>query len=282
MGGIKLNVHPLFFLFGFYYALTGKVFVFVIYTVTAVVHELGHSFAAAGAGYRLNRITLMPFGAVVRGDIDGLKFSDEIKIALAGPLLNLAIGLLFVAIWWIYPISYAFTDVAAQANFSMAAINLLPVFPLDGGRVLCASLTGAFGKKKADRVCAVTGAAFSALLLALFVYSIFIEINLSILFFALFIIFGTFGKAKENKYIKLYTCASERRLLGGMRVIRHAVSKNTTVKKAMSLMDESFLNEIAVYDGDREIALLRQNEIRRIIEKGDLYAPIRVYLGENR
>ena len=129
MGGIKLNVHPLFFLFGFYYALTGKVFVFIIYTVTAVVHELGHSFAAAGAGYRLNRITLMPFGAVVRGDIDGLKFSDEIKIALAGPLLNLAIGLLFVAIWWIYPESYAFTDIVAEANFSLALVNFLPIFP---------------------------------------------------------------------------------------------------------------------------------------------------------
>ena len=86
MGGINLSVHPLFYVFGVYYALTGKIFVFAIYTITAVLHELGHSFVASNAGYRLNKITLMPFGAVVRGDIDGLKFSDEIKIALLSSL----------------------------------------------------------------------------------------------------------------------------------------------------------------------------------------------------
>ena len=97
MGGIKLTVHPLFFAFSFYYALTGRFLVFVMYTVTAVAHELGHSFAATNAGYKLNKITLMPFGAVVKGDIEGLKLSDEIKIALAGPILNIAIALFFVS-----------------------------------------------------------------------------------------------------------------------------------------------------------------------------------------
>ena len=92
MGGLRLYVHPLFLIFGAYYALTGKILIFIIYTLSAVVHELGHSFAAAGLGYRLNKITLMPFGAVASGDIDGLKLKDEIKIALAGPLINLAIA----------------------------------------------------------------------------------------------------------------------------------------------------------------------------------------------
>ena len=123
MGGISLSVHPLFFVFGLYYALTGRIFIFVICTVTAIVHELGHSFAAANAGYKLDKITLMPFGAVVKGDVEGLKFSDEIKIALAGPLINVAIGTVFVASWWLFPETYAFTDVAAQSNFSMVTLG---------------------------------------------------------------------------------------------------------------------------------------------------------------
>ena len=141
MGSINLSVHPLFFAFGFYYALTGRIFVFLIYTVTAVLHELGHSFVASNAGYRLNKITLMPFGAVVSGDIEGLSLGDEIKVALAGPFINLAVALLFVASWWIVPETYAFTDVVAEANLTMALVNFIPVFPLDGGRVLSAILS---------------------------------------------------------------------------------------------------------------------------------------------
>ena len=80
MDGLKLSVHPLFYAFGLYYAVTGKILAFIIYTLSAVIHEIGHSVVASKSGYRLNRITLMPFGAVVKGDIDGLKLKDEIKM----------------------------------------------------------------------------------------------------------------------------------------------------------------------------------------------------------
>ncbi|MBO5714489.1 MAG: Zn-dependent protease, partial [Clostridia bacterium] len=85
MGGINLKVHPLFFLFGFYYALTGRIFLFLICTFTAVVHELGHSFVASKYGYKLNDLVLMPFGAVVKGDLNGLKLLDQFRVAFAGP-----------------------------------------------------------------------------------------------------------------------------------------------------------------------------------------------------
>ena len=135
---LKFSLHPLFFACGFYYALTGKFLTFLIYSFCALLHELGHAFIANGSGYKLNKITLMPFGAVVCGDLDNLKAKDEIKIALAGPCLNLLIGILFVALWWIFPETYSFTDIVAEANFSMALINFIPAYPLDGGRVLCA------------------------------------------------------------------------------------------------------------------------------------------------
>ena len=58
MGGIKYSVHPLFFAVGFYYALTGRIFIFLVYSITALVHETGHAIAAEKAGYKLNKITL--------------------------------------------------------------------------------------------------------------------------------------------------------------------------------------------------------------------------------
>lgn len=275
---MSLSVHPLFFLFGFYYALTGRIFVFVVYTITAVVHELGHSFTASGAGYRLNKITLMPFGAVVSGNIDGLKFSDEIKIALSGPFINLAIGLFFVAVWWIFPISYAFTDIVAEANFSMALVNFLPVFPLDGGRIISAYLSEKIGEKRALKICGVIGLIISVLLIAGFIVTVFNEINFSLLFFALFVLFGSLGRAKNNKYVKIYTALSTERLKRGMVCKRYALDKTATVKKMMSMLDEGAVNEIAVFDGGKQIAILSQERIGNIIEKGDLYAKIGDYI----
>ena len=278
MGGINFSVHPLFFAFGFYYALTGRIFVFVIYTLSAVAHELGHSLVASNAGYKLNKITLMPFGAVVSGDIDGLKLSDEIKIALAGPLTSLAIGLFFVASWWMFPETYAFTDVVAQANFSMALVNFLPVFPLDGGRVLGAVLSQALGKSRADKVCKVVGIVVAVALLLCFALTIFYAVNLSLLFFALFIICGIFGKAKHNKYIRLYCALSEQNLKRGLPFKKHALHKSASVKKLVLLLDETAINEVAVFDGDRVIKTLSPSAVNSIIEKGDLYSPLEKYI----
>lgn len=278
MGSLSLSIHPLFFVFGLYYAGTGRIFVFLVYTICAVLHELGHSFVASGAGYRLNKITLMPFGAVVKGDIDGLKLNDEIKIALAGPFLNIAVGLFFVALWWIRPEIYAFTDIVAQANFSLALINFLPIFPLDGGRVVSAFLTKKIGSDKAYLVCKIIGATFALKLLVAFVITLFNQVNLSLLFFALFVSVGVFGKSKENKYIKAYSIFSEQKLMRGIPVKRTAVSKNITVKSLISILDENALNEISVFDNERLMTTLSQEKLQKIIENSDIYDKIEKYL----
>ena len=278
MGGINFSIHPLFFVLGFYYAATGQIFVFIIYTVVAVLHELGHSFVAAGAGYRLKKITLMPFGAVVSGKLDGMKLKDEIKIALAGPFINLAVGLLFVASWWIYPESYAFTDIAAEANFSMAIVNLLPIFPLDGGTILSASLSLLMGDDKAFFICRIIGVVFALLLTALFIISAFNQINLSLMFFAAFVLFGALSRHKENKYVKLYTAPEEDGLLRGMPYKKQALSINATVKKLMLCLDERAINEVVIFDGNKQVTTLTQRRIGEIVERADLYSPIKKYI----
>ena len=188
MAGIKLSIHPLFFVLGFFYAVTGQIFIFIICTATAVVHELGHSFVSANLGYRLNKITLMPFGAVVLGDIEGLKFSDQTKIALAGPLINMAVSLFFMAVWWIYPNCYAYTDVVVYSNLSMSLVNLLPIYPLDGGRIVFCYLAQRLGYDKAFSICKIVGGAFSVFLLGVFVLGLISgAINFSLLFFSLFV-----------------------------------------------------------------------------------------------
>lgn len=278
MGGIRFGIHPLFYAFGVYYALTGRIFVFIIYTLTAVIHELGHSYVASGVGYKLNKITLMPFGAVAFGDIDGIKCADELKIAFAGPFVNIAVGLFFVALWWIFPESYAYTDLAVEANLSMALMNFLPVYPLDGGRIFSSLLALKLKRTVAEKICRVTGFLTSGALFVLFALSLFYTANLSLLFFSLFVLFGLVGRSKENRYVRLYSGLTTEKLKFGMPYKKQAVDKNVTVKKLLTLLDVEAVNEIAVYDGDEQIALLSQKKISQILEKGEIYSPISKYL----
>lgn len=274
MGGIAISVHPLFFALGFYYALTGEILVFIVYSLCALSHELGHSIVAQRQGYRLGKIILMPFGAVVTGNIDGLKFTDQIKIALAGPLLNLSVCVFFIALWWIFPEAYAFTDLAVQANLSMALINLIPAYPLDGGRILCATLTEIMGEKNAILVCKVLGGILGASLLGCFVYSIFNKINFSLMFFGLFVLFGALEKKRDNVYVKLYSGVSEEKLMCGMPVKKIALSINADVKKLISLLDSNALNEVSLVEKGRTVKVLGDEELKKIIESFSVYTKL--------
>ncbi len=278
MGGLRFGVHPLFIVFGIYYAAVGRILEFVIYTSCAVIHEIGHSLAAASKGYRLNRIVLMPFGAVVAGNIEGLKFKDEISIALAGPFVNFAVGVAFVAAWWVYPESYAFTELAATACFSIAFVNLLPCFPLDGGRILSAALSIKFGAKVAKRVCRGAGVTFSVVLFCMFLYGFATSVNYSLLFFALFVLFGALGKNRGDDYVKLYSCVNSEKLKRGMPFNKIAVDESVPLKKLTSLLDCNCVNEVVVFSGDKPVGHLSQNRIEQIMGDGDIYSSIGKYL----
>ena len=279
MAGIKLSIHPLFFVLGFFYAITGQIFIFIICTATAVVHELGHSFVSANLGYRLNKITLMPFGAVVVGDIEGLKFSDQTKIALAGPIINIAVSLFFVALWWIYPNCYAYTDVVVYSNLSMALVNLLPIYPLDGGRIVFCFLAQRVGYDRAFTISKIVGGAFSSVLFLVFIFGLIVrEVNFSLLFFSLFVCFGTFSRERENKYIKIFSTLSSQNLKRGMPLITHAVDKDVTIKRLMAILDVRAINQVVVYGNGKKLTSLSQERIEEIVKNGKIYSKLSEFL----
>ena len=87
--GARFSVHPLFLVLGVYYCFVGRLPVFLLSALVALQHECAHAFAAARLGYRLDRVVLMPYGAVIDGDLEGIGFRDEICVAVWGPLCNL-------------------------------------------------------------------------------------------------------------------------------------------------------------------------------------------------
>ena len=145
------RLHPLFLIVGVWYAFTGELFLFLLSALVAVQHECAHAFAAYKLGYKLNAIVLMPFGAVIDGDMKGISFKDEIYVALCGPFCNLITAVFFVALWWFIPTMYAFTDTVFYASLSIALVNFLPAYPLDGGRVLYCLLVNTFSKTQTEQ-----------------------------------------------------------------------------------------------------------------------------------
>ena len=277
---MRFAVHPLFLLFGVWYAFSGRLFLFLVSTLVALMHECGHAFAAARVGYRLDKIVLMPYGALISGDIEGISLSDEIKLALAGPAVNAACAVLFVALWWLFPDTYPYTDVAAYASAGLAVVNLLPAYPLDGGRIAYCACAKKRGEGFARRFTLALSLTVAAALLALFVCSCFVSPNFSVLFFAAFIVCGAFDKrASRYRRIRFDLSAAMKR---GMEIKKVALSDSCTVKKAISFLERGKYLEITVFDGEGEfLCELSEAELCAILERADIYRPIAEYLGGN-
>jgi len=200
MGKIKIRIHPMFFLFASFLIYFGQFFLFFFYLLVLFLHEYSHAFVANKLGYEIKNISLYPFGICLNMENGEVLPQDEIKIALAGPLLNLILCIACVCLWWIFPYSYCYTYFFCFANFVTFLINLLPTFPLDGGRVFLSFLKLKSDKKESIKRCKIINIFISILLLFLFIISLFYNINLTLLFMSIFIFFGVFDSNKKDLY----------------------------------------------------------------------------------
>lgn len=246
MAGLKFSIHPLFLVLGIYFAFIGKVFSFIVYTLSAVIHEVGHYNQSEKLGYGLKKIVLMPYGALIQGDLDGVRYKDECLIALSGPLYNFFIAIFFIALWWVFPDTYPYTDLIVTANLSLAVINLLPCYPLDGGRFLLATLSLRFERKVARRIVKGLGVAFAVVLLATFIYSIFNAVNFTLLFFSLFMLVGALETAKESEYVKIYNNLTYKKSNGVKEVKKIFINGESEVKGLYKILNGEYYYEIVV------------------------------------
>jgi len=126
---------------------------------SVVLHELGHALAAKRFGIGTAHITLYPFGGVAAIERMPEDPDQEMVIALAGPAVNIALAAAFGWLWLLTtsPLVLVF----AGLNLAMAVFNLLPAYPMDGGRVLRAYLARSMGMVPATRVAHRIGTGFA-------------------------------------------------------------------------------------------------------------------------
>jgi Zn-dependent protease/predicted transcriptional regulator len=115
----------------------------VLFFTALLLHELGHALQARREGVEIDGITLWLFGGVARFKGMFPSAGAEFRIAIAGPLVSLAIGVLFVLAAWLLDLPRAVDGVAAWLGFInlfLLLFNMIPALPLDGGRVLRSAL----------------------------------------------------------------------------------------------------------------------------------------------
>jgi len=140
IGGVSLSLHPLFVIVMLLSVLTGQFLELLTLFTIVFIHELGHVCAAVLTGVTVKSVQLLPFGGVaVIEDHGRLTAFREIFIALAGPLQNV---LMILCASFLQSAGYgneAFLSYFISANTIIALFNLLPILPLDGGKILQAA-----------------------------------------------------------------------------------------------------------------------------------------------
>jgi Zn-dependent protease len=146
-----------------------NVTIVVAFFICVILHELGHSFAAMHFGVQVRRILLMPIGGMAEFDSIPRQPAREVLITLAGPAVNFAIALM---LWLFAPRPAAnatsfdlkfFAELLLEWNLVMGCFNLVPVFPMDGGRLLRATLASRLPYLRATQIAATIGKALALL-----------------------------------------------------------------------------------------------------------------------
>jgi len=176
---------------GLFAASVTLLFATIAFTSVAL-HELGHALTARFFGVGTRAITLLPIGGVAMLNGDLRTPRQEIAVALAGPLVNIAIAAALAlterVLGVVLPstaLIFELLSLAIYVNLALALFNLIPAFPMDGGRVLRALLAGRIGRLRATRIAAQLGVALAAVLfVAGFVG------NPTLIFIAIFVYFS--------------------------------------------------------------------------------------------
>ena len=149
----------------------------VVFFACLLLHELSHSFVAKRSGIAINRITLFIFGGVAEMSEEVQKPMDEFRMAIAGPVVTFVLGGIFGALYLLLrsrnasPVIVAPLGYLAVTNLAIGIFNLLPGFPLDGGRVLRSLIWHRTGDlRKATRIVSISGQSIAVLIAGAGVY----------------------------------------------------------------------------------------------------------------
>ncbi|MDL2225913.1 M50 family metallopeptidase [Eubacteriales bacterium OttesenSCG-928-M02] len=156
--GMDVRMDPLLLVLGAVGMLVGAGLEMVSLMVFVLGHEICHSLVARRMGAQVEEVELMPFGGVIKTrDMDKMVGKREIGIALVGPAFNLACGIVLMYLVAAFPMYKDMLAPLVRVNITLGLFNLLPAFPLDGGRVLRSVLSFFISRERATKMATLLG-----------------------------------------------------------------------------------------------------------------------------
>src|SRR5579884_559910 len=272
--GIPVRLHVTFFLLLIWLAALGAgkshpwagLLFFLGLFACVLLHEMGHALVASRIyGVPTRDITLYPIGGVARMERTP-RPRQELGIALAGPAVNVLIaGLLYgvlraahlpVTNWYLTGYPAHVLSSLMVANLYLAGFNLIPAFPMDGGRILRAALARTMDDLSATTIAARIGQ-FIAFLLG--VYG-FLAVNLLLMIVAAFVYFGA---GQEAASFQAKTLLMGHRVREAMMREFHTLPVGATLREAADLLLASSQQDFPILHGGEAVGVLSRSALLR-------------------
>jgi Zn-dependent protease/CBS domain-containing protein len=283
IAGTEVRIHVTFLLFlgwiflaswysgGSQAAWSGLAFMLLLFTCV-LAHEFGHIFTARAFGVATPDVTLLPIGGVARLERIPEKPTEELLVALAGPAVNVVIALALIAFAGasLQPQSFAavesnqisMIDRLAAVNLFLAIFNMIPAFPMDGGRVLRALLAIRLGHVRATEIAASIGqfVAFGLGFLGLFG-------NPLLIFIAIFVYLAA---SSEAQLVAMRAMSRDVPVSAAMMTQIARLSPEAHIDEAVETLLRTSQSEFPVVDADGRLAglLSRADLIRALKDLG--------------
>ncbi|PSP57105.1 metalloprotease [Halobacteriales archaeon QS_1_67_19] len=231
--------------------------------VGVVLHELGHSLVAMRYGFPIDSITLWIFGGIAHLTDQPEDWKQEFAIAIAGPVVSIALGVLswvaLIAVPSGLPTVRFVFGYLALMNIALAAFNMLPGFPMDGGRVLRALLARNRPFADATQTAAEVGKVF-AVLLGLF--GLF-QFNLILIGIAFFIYIGATSEAQQTVMNAAFRDVRVRDVMTPAEEL-DVVSPNTSIADLLEAMFRERHTGFPVIEEDRPVGMVTLEDAREV------------------
>lgn len=211
---MRFRIDLKIFLFIILFYITKQIEIYAVIMFFAILHEFGHLIAGVLLGMKPAKLEIMPYGVAVSFKLTTKDYNKKIKkgnqlvlkkilIALAGPITNVIIILIAIQM----KINVFDVLMIVYSNLLLILFNLLPIYPLDGGRIIKGILHIFFGKIKAEKY--TNRLSFATLMIITFISSIVIyQVENIAIFFIVLVLWGIFIKEdriyeKRNKIYDL-------------------------------------------------------------------------------